>query len=138
MSARHKARKRALDILFEAQLRETNPLDVLATRLSDPDAAVNPYTEMLIRGVCEHRTDIDDTIATYARGWDLDRMPVVDLCILRIAVYELAHEPDVPASVVLSEAVELASDLSTDDSAGFVNGVLARVAVAVPGRSSQM
>ncbi|MBU6213077.1 MAG: transcription antitermination factor NusB [Actinomycetales bacterium] len=135
MSARHKARKRALDILFEAQLRDLDPLEVLQSRLEQPDAALNPYTETLVRGVCANRADLDDTISQYSRGWEIDRMPVVDACILRMAVYELAHELEVPGSVVLSEAVELASDLSTDESAGFVNGVLARIAAAVPGRS---
>lgn len=135
MKARHKARKRALDILFESQMRAVNPLDVLQSRVDDPEVALNPFTSTLVQGVCAHRTEIDETVAQYSRGWELDRMPVVDICILRLAVYELMHEPDVPASVVLSEAVELASDLSTDESAGFVNGVLGRIAVAVPGRS---
>ena len=137
MKARHKARKRALDILFEAQLRAVDALDVLQSRTDDPDVALNDYTATLVRGVVSNRTDIDDTLAQYSRGWELDRMPVVDVCVLRLAVYELMHEAEVPVSVVLSEAVELASDLSTDESAGFVNGVLARIAVAVPGRFVQ-
>lgn len=135
MKARHKARKRALDILFESQLRGLEPLDVLQSRADDPEIALNPFTTTLVQGVCTHLSDIDETIAQYSRGWEIDRMPVVDICVLRLAVYELMHEPEVPVSVVLSEAVELVSDLSTDESAGFVNGVLARIAVAVPGRS---
>ncbi|NDB19019.1 MAG: transcription antitermination factor NusB [Actinobacteria bacterium] len=133
MSARHKARKRALDILFESQIRGVDPLGVLSDRRGAGDAVLNPYTVELVQGVVEHLTPIDATIAQFARGWDLDRMPTADLCILRIATYELRHRDDVPSSVAISEAVELAQDLSTDESAAFVNGVLASVALATPG-----
>ncbi len=133
MSARHKARKRALDILFESHIRGVDPLGVLADRQAVADVVVNPYTAELVQGVAAHREQIDATIAQFARGWDLDRMPTADLCILRIATYELRHRDDVPASVAISEAVELAQDLSTDESAVFVNGVLGSVALATPG-----
>lgn len=132
MSARHKARKRALDILFESQIRGVDPLSVLGDRQATPDAVMNPYTAELVEGVASQLADIDATIAQYARGWDLDRMPTADLCILRIATFELRHRDDVPASVAISEAVELAQDLSTDESAAFVNGVLGSIALAVP------
>lgn len=132
MSARHKARKRALDILFESQIRGVDPLGVLGDRQATPDGVMNPYTAELVEGVASQLADIDATIAQYARGWDLDRMPTADLCILRIATFELRHRDDVPASVAISEAVELAQDLSTDESAAFVNGVLGSIALAVP------
>ena len=135
MSARHKARTRALEILFEAHIRAVDPLEVLAAREAEPGGSLNEYVGELVRGVCEHGADINDTITQYARDWSLDRMPGVDACILRLAVYELAHQSLVPTSVAISEAVELASDLSTDESASFVNGVLARIAAALPGRA---
>ena len=132
MSARHKARKRALDILFEAQIRGVNPLDVLATRAEDPELTLNPYTKTLVEGVCANHDEIDLAIGQYSRDWDIDRMPTTDVCILRMGVFELQYVSDVPAGVAISEAVELAQDLSTDESAAFVNGLLGRIALSLP------
>ncbi len=131
MAARHKARKRALDVLFQAEARGVEPLDVLVEmegrRAEDGDAQLNPYTAELVRGVVDHRDRIDELISTYSLGWALDRMPAVDRAILRIGAYELLWG-DVPDAVVLDESTGLARELSTDDSPGFVNGLLARIA----------
>ena len=127
MSARGKARKRALDVLFESELRGL-PLDgTLQQRLEAGEPPVNDYTVDLVRGVVEHRADIDELIASYAEGWSLDRMPAVDRNALRIGVYELLHVTDVPDAVAVSEAVSLVRELSTDESPAFVNGVLSAV-----------
>jgi N utilization substance protein B len=128
MGARTKARKRALDILFESELRGLPALATLAERREVAQPPVGDYTVTLVEGVAEHATEIDETIAAYSAGWTIDRMPAVDRNLLRIGVYELRHEPGVPRSVVLSEAVGLARELSTDDSPSFVNGVLAKIA----------
>lgn len=128
MTARHKARKRALDILFECEIRGTDPVDLLAQREADPEVSLNEYTPHLVRAVVDHRAGLDEVIAQYSQGWTLERMPVVDRCILRLAVWEVLRSEDVPASVAISEAVALAGELSTDASASFVNGVLAHVA----------
>ncbi|GII90305.1 transcription antitermination factor NusB [Sinosporangium siamense] len=126
MSARGKARRRALDILFEAELRSENPRTVLAERVARADPPVNEYTTTLVEGVVRHAERIDDLIETYSEGWTLDRMPAVDRNVLRGGTYELLWMPDVPGGVVISEWVHLASELSTDDSPQFVNGLLAR------------
>lgn len=131
MSARHKARKRALDILFESAIRGTDPLDVMAASNANAVSA-NEYTRDLVTGIAPKLGAIDDVIAQFSRDWDVTRMPTVDLCILRIAVFELLTIADVPASVVISEAVELAGELSTDESPAFINGVLAAVAQTPP------
>ena len=125
--ARSKARKRALDILFEAELRGEPVLDLLAERVALASPPVNAYAADLVRGVAAHSARIDELIAAHAEGWTLDRMPNVDRNVLRIGVYELFWAPDVPDGVAISEAVALASDLSTDASPGFVNGLLARL-----------
>ena len=127
MSARSKARKRAVDVLYEAAQRETDPLVTLQDRLEQNDPPVPSYAVTLVKGVVEHRARIDELLATYAQGWTLDRFPAVDLAVLRIGVFELLWCPDVPDEVVVSEAVALASSLSTDDSPTFVNGLLGRV-----------
>ncbi|WP_433255572.1 transcription antitermination factor NusB [Streptosporangium sp. CA-135522] len=126
MSARGKARRRALDILFEAEARSQDPLSVLAERLERAEPPVNEYTATIVEGVCRHRTRIDELITTYAEGWTLDRMPAVDRNLLRGGTYELLWMPDVPEGVVISEWVSLASELSTDESPQFVNGLMAR------------
>jgi N utilization substance protein B len=124
MTARGKARKRALDLLFESDQRDVAIAEVLASRPAlDPD----DYAVQLAGGVGAHLVELDAVIAQHARGWSLRRMPAVDRCILRLAVYELQHEPDVPDAVVVDEAVRLASELSTDESPGFVNGVLGAI-----------
>jgi len=127
MSARTKARKRALDVLFECDLRSSDALETLARRLLDAQRPVPDYTITLVEGVVAHRERIDELIEEYAVGWTLDRMPAVDRNLLRIGAFELLWVDDTPDGVVLSEAVNLATDLSTDDSPSFVNGVLARL-----------
>lgn len=132
MGARTKARKRALDILFEAEQRGVEARTVFIRVATDATAALNPYVETLVDGVGADQDRIDELIATYSEGWSLDRMPAVDRNLLRIAVFELLHSVDVPSNVIIDEAVSLASDLSTDDSASFVNGILGRIASLVP------
>jgi N utilization substance protein B len=127
VGARSKARKRALDVLYEADVRGTSALDTAAQRLAQADPPVPAYAVALVEGVVSHRDRIDELLATYAEGWVLDRMPAVDRNILRIGVYELLYETAVPDPVAISEAVELAKNLSTDESPRFVNGLLARV-----------
>ncbi|HTX29038.1 MAG TPA: transcription antitermination factor NusB [Streptosporangiaceae bacterium] len=133
MPARSKARKRALDILFEAELRGVPALDVLAERTAPGSSPpVSAYAAELVRGVAAHAARIDDLIAAHAEGWTLGRMPAVDRNVLRIGAYELLWAPDVPDGVAISEAVLLASDLSTDASPAFVNGLLAKIAELKP------
>jgi N utilization substance protein B len=127
MAARTKARKRALDILYEAELRGEPVLDLLAERTADADPPVSEYAAVLVRGVNEHATQIDELLAAHAQGWTLDRMPAVDRNILRIGVQEMFWNDDVPDAVAISEAVTLAGELSTDDSSSFVNGLLGRL-----------
>ena len=133
MPARSKARKRALDLLYEAELRGEPVLALLDQRAADASPPVAPYAAQLVRGVQEHRERIDELLAAHAEGWTLDRMPAVDRNILRIGVYELLWADDVPDAVVISEAVQLARSLSTDASPAFVNGLLARLLDLRPG-----
>jgi N utilization substance protein B len=128
MGARTKARKRALDILFESEQRGLEAGATLADRRDAADPPLNPYTVTLVEGVRDHLGDLDTAIAAYSTGWSLDRMPAVDRTILRIGVFELRYVDDVPTAVALDEAVSMARELSTDDSPGFVNGVLASIA----------
>ena len=130
--ARSKARKRALDILFEADQRDSPVLDLLAERITLGSPPVAPYAADLVRGVAVHAARIDELISQYAEGWTMDRMPAVDRNVLRIGVYELLWADDVPDAVAISEAVLLAQDLSTDASSSFVNGLLARIAALKP------
>ena len=127
MAARSKARKRAVDVLFEATLRGTDPVETLAQRLAQADPPVPDYAVALVEGVVAHRARIDELIASHAVGWTLDRMPPGDLTILQVATYELLWRDDVPDPVVIDEAVELAKNLSTDESPAFVNGLLSRL-----------
>lgn len=127
MGARSKARKRALDVLYEADQRGTNPLDTLRERLAQSDPPVPAYAVTLVEGVMTNLVRIDELLETYAQDWTLDRFPAVDLAVLRIGTFELLWCPDVPDAVAVSEAVELAANLSTDDSPAFVNGLLARL-----------
>jgi N utilization substance protein B len=134
---RHQARKRAVDLLFEAEARGLTPAEVAAARMelseANPDvSALNPYTVTVARGVSEHAAHIDELITSHLQGWTLERLPAVDRAILRVAVWELLHADDVPAPVAVDEAVELAKELSTDDSPGFVNGVLGQVMLVTP------
>jgi N utilization substance protein B len=128
VSARTKYRKRALDILFESELQGLQVGGTLADRLEANDPPVHPYTVQLVEGVAANAERIDGLIAEHAKGWTLDRMPVIDRNLLRIATYEITEVDDVPAAVAIAEAVELAKDLSTDESAGFINGVLSAIA----------
>ncbi len=127
MGARSKARKRALDVLYEADQRGTDPLETLRERLAQSDPPVPEYAVTLVEGVVAHRVRIDELLETYAQDWTLERFPAVDLAILRIGAFELLWCDDVPDGVAVSEAVELAASLSTDDSPAFVNGLLARL-----------
>lgn len=127
MTARSKARKRALDVLFEAEQRGAPVLDVLAERTEMASPPVPAYAAQIVHGVLTHRERIDELLARHSSGWTLDRMPAVDRNVLRIGVFELLYADDVPDAVAISEAVLLAGQLSTDDSPAFVNGLLARV-----------
>jgi N utilization substance protein B len=132
VAARSKARKRALDVLYEADMRGEDPLKVLAARIAQSDPPVSEYAAGLVEGVQEHRDRIDELLAEYAEGWTLDRMPPVDRNVLRIGLLELLYRDDVPDAVAVDEAVALVKQLSTDDSAGFVNGLLGRLQRAKP------
>ena len=127
MAARSKARKRALDLLFEAEIRNIDVLDLLDQRSAEASPPVSGYAAELVRGVQAHRARIDELLSAHSQGWTLDRMPAVDRNILRIAVYELFWAPQIPDAVAINEAVLLARDLSTDGSPAFVNGLLARL-----------
>ena len=132
MSARSKARKQALDILFESDIRGSVALDILVSRdvvEEGPDARpIREYTREIISGVSEHRRKIDELIATYAQGWDMDRLPAVDRSILRIGIYEIIWANQLPDAVAIDEALTLAKELSTDESAGYIHGVLGKIA----------
>ena len=131
MTARSKARKQALDLLFEADIRGTSALETLETRVLEedgPDARpVREYAHALISGVASHRRKIDELISTYAQGWDMDRLPAVDRNILRIAIYEILWGSEIPDPVAIDEALNMAKLLSTDESAGYIHGVLGRI-----------
>jgi transcription antitermination protein NusB len=131
MPARRKARKRALDVLYEADIRGEDIDKMLASvlaRIESPQPGHLPYAVSLVEGVAAHADRIDELITTYAEGWSLDRMPIVDRNLARIAVYELLYVDEIDDAVAISEAVELARRLSTDDSPRFLNGILARIA----------
>ncbi len=127
MAARSKARKRALDILFECEVRGTSLGETLDERVVAGEPPVNEYTVTLIRGIVEHQPRIDELIATYSHGWTLERMPAVDRNVLRLGVLELLYVDEVPDAVAVSEAMSLVRDLSTDESPSFVNGVLGNI-----------
>ena len=127
MSARSKARKRALDVLYESEQRGSDTLETLAARLADADPPVGEFTVELVEGVVAHHDRIDELLTTYSQDWSLDRMPAVDRAILRLGTFELLWRDDVPDAVVIDQAVELARSLSTDDSPSFVNGLLGRL-----------
>jgi N utilization substance protein B len=130
MAARSKARKRAVDVLYEADVRSGDPLALLRERLADETPPVPEHTVRLVEGVAEHAARIDELIDRHASGWSIDRLPDVDRAILRMAVFELLWADDVPDAVVIDEAVELAKALSTDDSPAYVNGVLGAILAA--------
>lgn len=128
MSARSKARKRALDVLFESDLRGTSALDSLTALEGRADYELNPYTAEIVNGVVDNQVRIDELLESYSSGWSVARMPKVDRNVLRIGTWELVWQDEVPDGVAISEAVELVSDLSTDDSGRFVNGLLSKIA----------
>jgi N utilization substance protein B len=133
VSARTKARKRAVDAVFAADLRKISPLTLLddvAELAADRQnqETIFGYAREIVQGVVDHHEHIDDLLETYSQGWALDRMPNLDRAILRVAVWEILHNPDVPDAVAVNEAVEMAKELSTDDSGSFVNGLLSRIA----------
>jgi N utilization substance protein B len=133
MGARTKARKRALDILFESELRGLAVGETLGDREAAADPPLNPYTVTLVQGVIAHQPAIDELISTYSTGWPLARMPAVDRTVLRLGVFEMLYVDEVAAAVAISEAVSLVKDLSTDESPSFVNGVLSKIAETSPG-----
>jgi len=123
LSARSKARKRALDLIYAAEMRGRSALDDLAEHTESN----NPYTAELVRGVTDHAARLDEVISSYAKDWTLDRMPAVDRNVLRLGAYEVLYVDDVPDAVAVSEALHLARDLSTDESPAFVNGILGNI-----------
>ena len=136
MSARSKARKRALDILYEAEMRGLDPHAVLQAQVGRREQAgepeLNPYVSELIDGVVANLTRIDELLSTYSQGWSLDRMPAVDRALLRLGCFEVIWSEAVPDAVAIAEAVDLAQELSTDESAAFVNGLLGRLSEVKP------
>jgi len=134
---RHQARKRAVDLLFEAEARGLSAAEVVDSRTSlagsnHDVSALNPYTATVARGVTEHAAHIDELITSHLQGWTLERLPAVDRAIMRVAVWELLYADDVPEPVAVDEAVQLAKELSTDESPGFVNGVLGQLMLLTP------
>jgi N utilization substance protein B len=132
VGARTKARKRALDVLFEADQRGLDAVAVLAERVRRADPPVPEYTVEIVEGVTAHAERIDELLSTYAQGWTIDRMPGVDRALLRLSTWELLFNDGVPDAVAIDEAVELARSLSTDESPAFVNGLLARLLEVKP------
>lgn len=132
MSARSKARKQALDLLYETDIRGTNLVETLISRdvpAEGPEARpIRDYTKELVNGVSENRRKIDELITTYAQGWDMDRLPAVDRNILRLGIYEILWAKDVPTSVAIDESLVLAKELSSDNSSKYIHGVLGRIA----------
>ncbi|WP_082994280.1 transcription antitermination factor NusB [Mycobacterium paragordonae] len=134
---RHQARKGAVDVLFEAEARGLSPVEMVEMRTAltqaNPDvSALLPYAAVVARGVSEHAAHVDELITSHLQSWTLDRLPAVDRAILRVAVWELLYADDVPEPVAVNEAVELAKELSTDESPGFINGVLGQVMLVTP------
>ena len=132
MSARSKARKQTLDLLYESDIRSSDLLALLASRDVEEEGAdarpIREYTKSLIEGIHANKRKIDELITTYAQGWDMDRLPAVDRNILRLGIYEILWAPELDDAIVIDEALSLAKDLSTDDSAGYIHGVLGRIA----------
>jgi N utilization substance protein B len=132
VAARTKARKRALDVLFESEMQGLAPGATLARRIATASPPLSEYAIALVEGVVAHRERIDELLSTYAVGWTLERMPAVDRNLLRIGTYEILYRDDVPDAVAINEAVSLAHELSTDDSPAFVNGLLGRIVELKP------
>ena len=132
MSTRSKARKVALDLLYEGDIRRSSASELLNRRVTELEYVIRDFTKELIDGVELHRRKIDELITTYSQGWDMDRMPVIDRNILRLAIYEVLWSESVPVSVAINEAIELAQTLSTEDSSKYINGVLSKVVEIKP------
>jgi len=134
VTARNKARRRALDVLFEADQRDLDPLAVLARRIAEPgpQSPVPQYAADVVEGVVAHSERIDELLTTHSHGWSIERMPAVDRALLRIGIWEVLYNDDVPDAVAVTEAVDLAGSLSTDDSPDFVNGLLGRIVELKP------
>ena len=126
-TARTKARKRALDLLYAGEARGVSAVEMLEEAIAAGEQPTNPYTATLVRGVVAEQAPIDELLTRYSEGWSLERMPAVDRNVLRLAVWEMLYAEDIPAHVAVSEAVALVRDLSTDESPGFVNGVLSAI-----------
>jgi N utilization substance protein B len=126
VSARGKARKRALDFLYEAEIKKVKAEDLFQSR-GAAELSQEPYVLTLLTGVSDHVSKIDELITTYAQDWDLDRMPAVDRNILRIAIFEILWVTEIDLKIACDEAVELAKSLSTDESSKYINGVLGRI-----------
>lgn len=131
---RTKARRAALDLLFEADQRGLNVATLLDERVAHPvtEAPLREYTVEIVRGVIAHWRSIDEALGTYSQGWPVDRMPAVDRALLRVGAWEILYNDDVPDAVATQQAVELATALSTDESPSFVNGLLSRIAEVKP------
>ncbi|WP_055474638.1 transcription antitermination factor NusB [Gordonia sp. HS-NH1] len=134
---RHKARRRAVDLLFEAEAKEVSPAQLVAerreyVRSDESVGSIHDYTATVIQGLADDQAQVDAVISSYLRDWTLERLPAVDRAIMRLATWELFNSLDVDTIVVVDEAVELAKELSTDDSPAFVNGVLAKIAELAP------
>jgi N utilization substance protein B len=127
VSARGKARRRAVEILFEAEQRSEDAREVMERRRMHSDSQVSPYAEELVLGVTMRRGELDEYLETYSQGWTLERMPAVDRNVLRVGAWELLFNDDVPDGVAVAEAVSLAKELAGDDSPRFVNGLLGRL-----------
>ena len=127
MSTRSKARKAALDLLYESDIRKTSATGLMLQRITDVEYVIRDFTKELVEGVEQNRRRIDELITTYSQGWDMDRMPVIDRNILRIGIYEVLWSKDVPEAVAISESLELAQTLSTYESSKYINGVLSKV-----------
>jgi len=127
IGSRGRARRRALEILFEAEQRQTTPLEALQRRRTYTDQTINPYTTKILDGVITHQEQIDELLAQYAHGWTMERMLAVDKSILRLGTWELLFNTEMPDGAAVNEAVNMAREYSNDDSPGYVNGVLGRL-----------
>ncbi len=127
IGSRGRARRRALEILFEAEHRNTTPLSALQRRREYTDQTINTYTAQIIDGVITHQEQIDELLAQYAHGWTMERMLAMDKSILRLGAWELLFNEEMPDAAAVNEAVNMAREYSNDDSPGYVNGVLGRL-----------
>lgn len=132
MSARGKARKRALDLLYASEMRSESAIVALDRAIEAGEGPTNDYTDLLVRGVVDNQSRIDELLSTYSQGWTLARMPAVDRNVLRLGVFELLYVDDVPDAVAVTEAISLVRDLSTDESPTFVNGILGAIVKTKP------